>query len=166
MKVRQYLLIVVLTIVSGLVGGAVSNRVFMATAANAQETDKITVDTLVTKELLIIDDSDDIRAQLTLVEGDVGLVFYDKGLKGRSLFSMNDQFNGIRLFDNQGRLRLHAGVDSDNGPSIVLFDKHKKLRAVLGYAQLGTENTGAIEKLEESSLVLFDGEGNTLRRIP
>ena len=38
MKRKQHLLLIVLTIVAGLIGGAVSNYLFMARAAVAQET--------------------------------------------------------------------------------------------------------------------------------
>ena len=40
MKRRQYLLLVALTVVTGLIGGAVSNWLFMARTAEAQETKK------------------------------------------------------------------------------------------------------------------------------
>lgn len=37
MKKRQYALLVALTIISGFIGGAISNRAFVARPANAQE---------------------------------------------------------------------------------------------------------------------------------
>lgn len=78
MKRRQYLLLVVLTVVAGVIGGAVSNRLFMARAAVAQEVPTVE-EVVIAKKFMLLDDKGNLRSIWTMVTeaglDDVCLIF-------------------------------------------------------------------------------------------
>ena len=146
MKKRQYLLIVVLTIVSGLVGGAVSNRLFVAKTVVAQgvPTDK---EIVLAKGFILADDKGNVRAtwgvtaedeaeisffdrngELRASLDEVSIGFLDKNRKPR--VGLNEA--GICFFDKNGKVRALMTANSEGSSKLILSDKHGAIRATLG----------------------------------
>ena len=149
MKREQYVLLVALTVVAGLIGGAVSNWVLMAKSAvaeDAQKTDIIEARMVRASSFSLWDNSGNIRAEFSMTVDDTMpiLTFVDKGL--------------------QQRLRLM--ITPDGRPSIGLYDENGTNRMTLGCTDLETIKTGSVEKRPESSLILFDKDGEVMQKLP
>lgn len=140
-----------------------------------------------TEKIQVIDGNGNVLASLSVVpDKGVGLVLSDEDgrprviLRSESLGFLDKEWiprvmlgldpDGNRpSLDLMGRdfgLRISLGLDSDNRPSLQLRDKDIQIRAVLGYTELVTTRTGAVEKRPPSSLVLFDKEGNIIWKAP
>lgn len=113
MNRRQYLLLVVLTVVAGLVGGAVSNRVFVAKIALAQED---------TQEDKAVDRPFDLSKYLE------GLTPLDKDKKQHEKVIIAQEF---RLVDKDGKTLGRFGLSEVGGPRLVLSDENGLPRAML-----------------------------------
>ena len=71
----------------------------------------------------------------------------------------------IRLADQEGVARASIEIDS-NGPIIKLQDSNGKDRAVMGWTNIESKVDGTVTKRPESSIVLFDKEGNVIGKTP
>ncbi len=54
----------------------------------------------------------------------------------------------------------------EDSPSVRLFDASASSRAVLGVTTLTSKTVGGSEVTPESSLTLFDKDGNVIRSLP
>ena len=106
MKRKQYLLLVVLTVVAGLIGGAVSNYVLMAGEAVAQET-KQHEKVITAEEFRLVDEEGDTLA--ILGEGGEG-VAETSGI-GLWIYQKGAPFPAVSL-----------SLDKDGKPMMVLLD--------------------------------------------
>lgn len=100
MRRRQYLLLVVLTIVAGLVGGAVSSWVLMARIAVAEETKQDG------------DDSLGLKILKEIYEG-------DKKQHGKKIVTAEE----FRLVDGDGNHRSSLSLSPDGNSFLTLCDK-------------------------------------------
>lgn len=185
MKRRQYLLMVVISIVAGLIGGAVSNRMLVSRIAMAQEkqeTNEITADSVYAKEFRLVNDSGATLVLLSPVGGSPSLLFaddngvprisigllpdgspgvclHDSDRVGRILMVvLPDGSPGISLRDSNEKQRIAIGLLPDGRPSVDLSDINEAIRARLGCSDIETAKTGSVTQRPESSLVLFDKE--------
>ena len=148
MKRREYLLLVALTVVAGLVGGAASNRMFMARTATAQEPVKgrnifegmspVTQGAeyhkkvITAEELRIVDRDGNMRAVLGMLpKGGVGLSLHDEDGNGRVSLAFVDGEMGLDFFDEDGELVGVIGILGGKFPGIGLFDDNGTIRVAL-----------------------------------
>ena len=64
------------------------------------------------------------------------------------------------------KLQLMVLSNTSTGPSISLRDRQGNTRALLGRASLGFTRTGAVIRMAESSLALFDKKGELIWSAP
>ena len=181
MKRRQYLLLVALTVIAGLIGGAVSSWILMAKTAGVQETQKH--EKVVTaEEFRVIDEEGKTRAMLAMLpDGSPNLVLFDNDLTPRvqiavsaigapgilcfdksgykgaiaSIGLLYGDTPSIGLIDSDGNNRIQLSIDPDDDVAILgLYDKHERPRAKL----IGMD--------EATILVLFDKEGKVMWSAP
>jgi hypothetical protein len=178
MRRREVLLIIALTVVAGVVGGALSNRVFMARTAAAQEAEQQRK-VITAEEFRLVDEDGKIRAVLVAgSKGDISINFYDRydenratlGLssEGQPVLKLFDQ-GSLEFADKNGQIRVRVDVAYDGSPSLRLYDEDGRSRAALGCVSLETADTartGSVEKRAESSLVLSDKQGKVMWSAP
>ena len=147
MKRRQYLLLITLTVVAGLIGGAVSNWLFVARTAEAQETKKHEK-VVIAEQFRLVDKEGNLRGAIGLSgkeapklwfydEGGtprIGMVLSDKGVPtlefsdgvGKPRIGMNLSDKGVPtlgLYDEVGTPRLGMVLSDKGGPGLVLCDE-------------------------------------------
>ena len=196
MKRKQYLLLVVLTVVAGLIGGAVSNWILMARAAVAQEVPTV----IKAKQFRLVDDLGNIHSIWGLSAGNANgtINFYDKNGKIRStlndggiglhdeneIMRMSVSSSGLLISDKNDKsrvavtedrisfqdknkkLRVIMGIDSDDTPQFKLYDEHESLRAALGSTTIEITATGESRKPAEVALILYDKDGKVMWKAP
>ena len=129
----QCTLVLTLALVGGLIGGALSTKVFIGKQAYAQESpqhQKI----IVAKQFRLVDDQEKTRAILGLTSR-VGQP-------------------GLWLIDNNGRVRVSLILDRKQQPALFLADSAERVRTELRVEK----GVGADE--EYSSLVFRDADQN------
>jgi hypothetical protein len=109
------------------------------------------------------------RASLWLAkDGSPRLSLWDgDGQERAGIWLESDGYPALRMWDSAGKLRVAAGeFMKDGSPSIILKDSAGQDRAILGVAPLETVQTGEKRTRAESSVVLFDKEGQTIWQAP
>lgn len=133
MKRGQCALIMTLALVGGLIGGALSTKVFMGKQAYAQKSPqhhKI----LVAKEFHLVDEQKKTRAILGLTS-QVGQP-------------------GLWLIDNNGNVRVSLILDRKQQPALFLADSAERVRTELRVEK------GVVGDEEYSSLIFRDADQN------
>ena len=97
MKRRQYLLLLVLTVIAGLVGGAVSNHLMVRTAAAQNLTAHGSITSL--KAFRLVDENEQLRAVLELSDEEPSLRLYDKD--GKPTANLHGS-RGLEFFNEDG----------------------------------------------------------------
>jgi hypothetical protein len=171
MSKRFSILLVVLTIVSGLIGGAITGRIFTPKVAISEEEKQSKV--LTVEELRIIDKSGKLLMQLGKSPNDknfCGLAIYDNS--GNSVaFLGNGYNNGTVIVSGKGGDAMMR-VD-ESGGNISVSDKSCE-GAVIGMRPSGGHvivhskdcAIGAMMSINESgdgAVYLFDKNGNKLK---
>jgi len=146
MKRKQYSLLVALTLLAGLVGGAMSNRVFMAEIAAAQET-KQHEEVIIAEEFRLVDESG--KTRVVLGTGPAGTT------------------NGVWVYDEDGNnVCASLGVHENGEPFLGLINI-KKLSLCVADSQLlsftGTEGKVSIGTLGSASLSIGSSAGNSIK---
>ena len=175
---RKDLLPIVSIILAGLIGGALSNALFMTRASVAQvgkQYDRF----MAAQEFRLVDVSGKTRAALTAgAHGSVSLDLYDVENKSRASISLSSKGTpslklsggaAMELRDKNDKVRSKILMLSDGSPSVRLYDEKGNVRAILGGINLETSGTARIESLEkrdESSFVLIDKEGKVMWSTP
>ena len=77
-----------------------------------------------------------------------------------------DATAGLAVFDADGSARARTGVTADGSPAVKLIDGDGTLRASLGTIALKEAGSGAAEKTQAGSLVLFDKKGAVVFKQP
>jgi hypothetical protein len=116
----------------------------------------------------LYDRDGNMRAALAVLpDGSPGLVLRDKDKKARAaLQTPADGSPNLMFFDKDGKARAELDLPPNGSPSLSLYDKDGKARAVLGSTGIETIRTGETRSRTESSLVLFDKDGNVIWRTP
>ena len=146
MNKKQYALMIVFALIGGLIGGALSNKVFHNEIAFAQNNNKI----ITAEEFLLVDKKGKIKGSWRTDEGCTNLILYDKSLislgniKSRSIFlscSEKSQFLSFQDKDDKGIV-----LESELGVSSLRFsNKLKDLKRNI--VHLAYVDTGAFLKL-------------------
>jgi hypothetical protein len=177
----QQVLTVVLALIAGMIGGAVSSH-FLGSAFAEKWTG---VQEVVRARLFeLVDKSGQPRAVLNLDEDNPVLALLDKEKKKQvwlearpdgavlilhgeehSKAFMQTRFGGASLgFNSKEGYAIQMDTKPD-GVSIILYDKEYNPRSVLGNAELKLES-GCTEVRAPSSMMLFDEEGKVLFSAP
>jgi hypothetical protein len=89
------------------------------------------------------------------------------GTKTRASVSVEaDGTAGLAVFDADGSARSRTGVTADGSPAVKLIDGDGTLRASLGTIALKEAGSGAAERTQPGSLVLFDKKGAVVFKQP
>lgn len=166
MTVRERWGILGLVVVSGLMGGFISEWVRQETPAFAQkrsEPDKI----VTAQEFQVIDRNGIVVASLGASSGKAQLIFYDQGNKPQAIFGLlNDGSPGFSFFGKDGVSQAELRVGSMGHPSLKLNDVKGKKIALLGAHGLGLFNKNLRGRLTLTSdgmlnLDLLDRDSQT-----
>ena len=170
MKRRQYLLLLVTTVIAGLVGGAISNHLLVRTAAAQNLTAHGNITSL--KAFRLVDENGQLRAALEMSDGEPGLKFYDE--VGNPTVDLHGS-RGLIFYDKAGNASITLEIDSDssrlalNGidgkslaalyassdsSSLLIGDENGILRAGLGMCASG-----------KYGLEFFDEDGALMGRF-
>jgi hypothetical protein len=115
MTKRFSILLVALTIVSGLIGGAITGRIFTPKVAVAEETTQGKV--LTVEELRVVDESG--KLLMKLGKKDTALTPY-----------------GLFIYDNSGEFHAVMGVD-ESGGSVNVFGKDNEIGVMMNTNESG-----------------------------
>ena len=124
MKRRQYLLLLALTVVAGLIGGAVSNWLFMARTAEVQETKKHEK-VVRAEEFRLVDKAGNLRGVMNASSIVIGpqLAFFDEGGTTRMRMFLSDDGDPMLLLkDEDGTLRMSMNLTAGM-PGLLLRDE-------------------------------------------
>jgi hypothetical protein len=176
MNRRQYILLLASALIGGLIGGALSTRVFMGGQVFAQRSpqhQKI----LVAKEFHLIDVKEKTRAILGLKDqdGQPGLWLIDNNGKVRASLMLDPRQQPALFFDDSAErirteLRVEKGIATDEEyPSLVFRDADQNVRTHLmpGLSFLrGKPPSRSQLELSTYFLRLKDREGGVLWSAP
>jgi len=167
MSNKQYSLLAVLVVISGLLGGAASNQLFLAKPLFAGEMDigRPTVgigeqpvphrNLIRTKALELTDKAGKTRAAFALTpDGEPSLVLYDK--KGAPLLALASAGKGSSLltFTGEGGTKFAIRMGPKGRPSMTINDRKGKSRLVLGVGPEENVLLGLYDKDSKSGAVI------------
>jgi hypothetical protein len=141
MKRKDYILLLVISVISGLIGGFASKMVFdkTAIAQEGQET------SLQGQDIRLLSKNGKVLAALA-VSPDTGEPFFF--------------ING-----KDGKYRIMFNIDQGS-PQIMLRDNNAQTRMELGATEITNQSKGTIEKRPESSIVMFNKDGKLIWSAP
>jgi hypothetical protein len=145
----QFMLVVAVAMVAGLIGGALSDRLAIAKGSkvakvNALRAKSIYVDHLLANDISIVDSSTrKARGAWT----NAGIMLLDSNSKPKLGLMIQSGRPGLSMRGANGHNQLLINIDKKSGASIILSDNRQNTRAVLG-----CENAG-------SALSLYDDKG-------
>ncbi len=155
MNGKQFRVLAVLTVVSGFLGGAVSNLALRGAPALAQGGGAVH-ETVRARRFELVDNRGETRAMLATWDyNTLGLFLVDAAGKRRAeLTTRDDGGSSLSLFDTGGGRRVLLGTKAGGFPHLALFDAAGKTRASL-----------VIEADESPVLYTSDAQGTTRARI-
>jgi hypothetical protein len=178
---KNSILILVLAMIAGFIGGALSNRFLLVGIGQTQE-DLRPTRVVVANEFHLVDTEEKDRWVLALSEEDEpNITFVNKngwapmaiglnkhGVPFFNMFLEPSKAKGpsLVMMDSQGRNRALFGLREDGEPHITFLDGNGQMRAVLGSVGFESNLTGLKETRSRSSLVLFDERGKIIRSAP
>ena len=142
MKKGIFALLLIVSIISGLIGGLTSKFIFDGKPAIAQDPQEIS---LQAQDIRLVTKDGKVMAALA-ISPDTGEPF---------LF-----ING-----KDGKYRLMLNLDHGS-PQIILRDNNAQTRLVVGSTEITSRNKGIVEKRPESSLVMFNKDGKLIWSAP
>ena len=144
MKRRDYILLLAVSIISGLIGGVIANQVFNGKTAIAQENQESPA-LIQAQEFRLVDKQGKILAALAISS------------------SSNEPFFIINGKDGKHRIMLN--IDEGNA-QVILKDNDAQTRLILGTSEVTSRVKGTIEKRPPSSLVMFNQDGKLVWSAP
>ena len=156
---KEHILMLLLAMIAGVIGGAVSSWIFMDQTAFAQKTSQISK-VIKAEAFHLIDKDGSLRAALSLgahVPHEPGLVFFDKNATHRiKLTLIPDGSPLLSLHDRTGGTRILLIMGVDDQPFLDLFAKDSGAHTALGVLSDGS-----------SRLIMYDKDGcYFLRTVP
>lgn len=121
MNRKQYALLIILAVLAGLVGGAVSSWIFMDEPVFAQKTQQHQK-VITAEELRLVDEQGTVRARFGLWKPDGRPILYltDENGKPRLLLNVWHNIPTLTLQDQNGKQRARLYLSSDGNPRIDL----------------------------------------------
>jgi len=99
-------------------------------------------------------------------DGSARIELSDAAKKRAALSIEGDGVVGLAVFDADENVKLRSGVTADGAPAVKLIDADGTLRASLGTIALKEAGSGAQERTQAGSLVLFDKKGAVVFKQP
>jgi hypothetical protein len=191
MNKKQFSLLLMLSLLSGLVGGMLTSQFFLGTPVLAEK--KVGAQNVViAEEFRLVDKEDKILSTWGMYAGGPGIVLFGKNGQFRAVFSLTSPDEGpvltfadnkgnhratvglgaerqpyVTLRDQAGRERISLSLDEDGDPYLALYDQAENERAILGTIDsTKLKRTGTIEKRSVSSLVLLGKDGQITWKTP
>jgi len=113
------------------------------------------------------DDASHPRVKLSAAADGSARVEIADAAKVRASVALDaDGSTGLALFDADGTARARSVVAPDGSPAVKLIDADGTLRASLGTIALKEAGSGAAERTQAGSLVLFDKKGAVVFKQP
>lgn len=180
MEKRQYIFTLVLALIAGAIGGALSSKVLWRGAERPEDLELKKV--VVANEIHLVDHAGKARWVLAFSkEGEPSVTFVNRD--GWAPMAMGVNRNGfpffnmilqplkgggpsLTLMDSRMKNRAVLGLWEDGEPYLTLLDRNGQVRATLGSTDLKHPLTGANVRRPCSSLVLFDEEGKIIWSAP
>ena len=121
-------LLIVLSLVSGLAGGAIATVLFGSKAVIAQPAPAETPQVISAQEFRLVDHKGHIRAILDLSdEGQPYFQFKDEFDTDRVWIGISSD-TGLAVYDVDGKTRLVLSVDGEGTPSLVVQDRQDQTK--------------------------------------
>lgn len=180
MAKRQYVVMLILALVAGVIGGALSSKILWRQSQTPEDLELKKV--IVANEIHLVDHRGRARWVLAFSkEGEPSLTFVNKD--GWAPMAMGVNRNGfpffnmvlqpskgggpsLSLMDGSMKNRAVLGLWEDGEPYLTLLDRNGQVRATLGSTEVKNPWTGANVRRPSSSLVLFDEEGKIIWSAP
>ncbi len=166
MTKAQFRVLMLLTVISGLVGGGLADLLFRGLAARAAQT-TAAPKVIEAQEFRLVDSTGKQRAVLGLSHtGALGLWLYDAAGKGRaSLGLLGDGKPFLSLRDAANKRRVYLSLLDWGEPFLSLRDDTGQNRAVVGCME-GVTKKHPVSTYPESTLTLFNENGDVLWQAP
>lgn len=191
MSKKQYILLLLLPLLAGLVGGTLASQLLAGNPAFAEksaESKKI----VMAEEFRLVDKKGEVLSTWGMYAGGPGIVLFSKGGEYRAVFSLTSPEEGpiltladkgghyrtvmglgakrqpyIALRDENGRERLALTLSDEGEPALLFYDKDENKRVVLGSIDLTKmKRSGTIEKQSVYSLLLLSEDGKVVWKTP
>lgn len=175
--------IVIAALMAGVLGGAVSARVWPAPAsAFADQQSQQTLTSISARQFQVMDDQGNVRAKLNVSgEGMAHLGLYDQqGIERAALVVTKEGTTMLAMSGDDGKTRLTMNLAVHDGPaSFTLLNPDGTAAAALtmgkgtrslvladakGNARMRLQTAAGAEG--ESALTIFDKSGKPLKKIP
>jgi len=177
---KPYIVILILSLVAGVIGGALSSKILWRQAETPEDLELKKV--IVANEIHLVDEHGKARWVLAFSkDGEPSVTFVNKdgwapmamGVNryGFPFFNMVLQPRkgggpSIALMDGRMKNRAVLGLWEDGEPYLTLLDRSGQVRATLGSTILRDSLTGSSVRRPCSSLVLFDEDGKIIWSAP
>jgi len=192
MSQKQFLLTLLLAIISAFLGGTLGVWFLMPPSVLAQDEEVIEA-----QEFRVLDDDSRIRVSIDsdgitllkdgridmIIQSD-GITFSDEQGAPRTFWSSSSDYSMLGFAGDNGQLQMGM---SPEGPEIIMRDSNEEeglslrllrnkptltlsdsgdTRAIIGTTELKNNRTGSTEIRAPSSLVLFDEDGDVVWSAP
>jgi len=146
MSRRFSILLVILVILSGLVGGAISGRIFAPRVAIAEEI--ITSKVLDVEELRVMSKSGKggVLIRIDDDSGDGRITVFGEDGKIRNMIYSFESSGLISVFGKENKEGVSIYGGKDIGGSIGVKGKDEKIRAIIGVGKDGNGSIGLYDK--------------------
>ncbi len=163
---RQFRILMVLTLVSGFLGGAASNLLLRGAPAVAQAEGTVH-EVVKAREFQLVDSDGKLRAALTVSPlGDATFSLYDPAGKGRAaLVVFSDGGASLSLHGPAGEGRVWLKM-FDGRPRLTILDAEGNVRTVVGCTETVDKHTGAEIDYPESTVTIYKADGDVLWQAP
>lgn len=156
----QFRILMLLTVVSGLVGGGLSDWLFRGLAARAAQT-TVAPKMIEAQEFRLVDEKGNKRAALAFTAEEFGpvdkspvLCFFDAAGRGRVGLGLAYEVPFLLMYDAAGYERVELAIWDEGRPRLKLSDDTGTLRAVIGSTTM------------ESTITLFNDSSDVLWQAP
>jgi LytS/YehU family sensor histidine kinase len=177
---KAYVVMLILALVAGAVGGALSSKIFRRQGEKPEDSELRKV--IVANEIHLVDNQGKARWVLAFSrDGEPSVTFVNRdgwapmamgvNRNGFPFFNMilqpqKDGGPSLTLMDGRMRNRAVLGLWEDGEPYLRLLDRNGQVRATLGSTVLEDSQTGTSVRRPCSSLVLFDEKGKIIWSAP
>ncbi len=159
MNQKQFLLTLLVAVISGSLGGALSVWFLMPPSVLAQDEPQKVIEA---QEFRLLDDEGTVRSRwITSSMGGAILIFQHED--GTNVADFGNFFGAPQLSMGTYENRMVVlRVSSSGDASLTLSDRDGNSRAAFGRTELKNNRTGSTEIRAPSSLILFDEEGKVV----
>lgn len=184
MTSRQFHILIVLAVVSGFLGGAVSNLLLRGAPAAAQTTGGKAQEVVIARKFVLVDGAGKTRATLGFDTApgfapakSPGLALYDAAGKWRAELCLGpDGSPDLALYGTGGKWRTEGWDETspraivclgpDGSPGLTLNDGVGNARAIVACTTAEDKRTGTEIQAPGSTVTLFNADGHVMWKAP